>query len=308
MVVNGRVGDKTFRRLRRFPRVSGWLFSAVDRFAVQTGEDARRLQALGVEGSRVTVVGNLKYEAAEPPVSESLETRLLALAAGRPLLVAGSTMAGEEAAVLAAYAATGGSARALLVLAPRHPERWEEVAHLLDTSGVAWRRRSALDRPVDVTASEDEEADDTLSRRQVAVVLLDSLGELAGLYRLAAAAFVGGTLTPTGGHNPLEPARFGRATAVGPSMFNFRDMAAQFDRAGAWRRIADAAELGHTWRGWLDDAEAAREVGDRARRLVEDNRGALARTVAALAPLLERASTESARAAGEPALPVAASR
>ena len=84
------------------------------------------------------------------------------------------------------------------------------------------------------------------------MVLLDSLGELAGLYRLAAAAFIGGTLVPTGGHNPLEAARFGVPLAVGPAMHNFREMAEAFDRAGAWRRVADAGELGAAWREWLE--------------------------------------------------------
>jgi 3-deoxy-D-manno-octulosonic-acid transferase len=118
------------------------------------------------------------------------------------------------------------------------------------------------------------------------VVLLDSLGELAGLYRLATAAFIGGTLVPTGGHNPLEAARFGVPVAVGPSMYNFREMAGHFDRAGAWHRAADARALGEIWKKWLDDPAAAREQGARAIRLVEENRGALAKTIDMLAPLL----------------------
>ncbi len=117
-------------------------------------------------------------------------------------------------------------------------------------------------------------------------MLLDSLGDLAGLYRLAAAAFIGGTLAPTGGHNPLEAARFGVPVAVGPAMHNFREMAEAFDRSGAWRRVADAGELAAAWREWLDDPEAARAVGERGLRLVDENRGALARTVEMLEPLL----------------------
>jgi 3-deoxy-D-manno-octulosonic-acid transferase len=120
------------------------------------------------------------------------------------------------------------------------------------------------------------------------VVLLDSLGELAGLYRLAAAAFIGGTLVPTGGHNPLEAARFGVPIAAGPAMHNFREMAAAFDAAGAWRRVADARELAAAWREWLGDPAAARETGGRGLRLVEENRGALARTLEMLQPLLSQ--------------------
>jgi 3-deoxy-D-manno-octulosonic-acid transferase len=136
------------------------------------------------------------------------------------------------------------------------------------------------------------------------VVLLDSLGELASLYRLAAGCFVGGTLAPTGGHNPLEPARFGRAIAVGPSMHNFRDMAAQFDEAAAWRRVGDAGELAAAWRSWLDEPATAAALGARARSLVESNGGALERTFLVLAPLLARVAQvegASALAAGEAA-------
>jgi 3-deoxy-D-manno-octulosonic-acid transferase len=178
-------------------------------------------------------------------------------------------MAGEEAAVLDACREIGGGERALLVLAPRHPERWNEVEALLRARGVDFARRTALPSP-----------------GQPAVVLLDTLGDLAGLYRLAAAAFIGGTLVPKGGHNPLEAARFGVPVAVGPSMHNFRDMAEAFDQAGAWRRVADARELAAVWREWLDDPETAHAVGGHALQLVEENRGALARTLEMLEPVL----------------------
>jgi 3-deoxy-D-manno-octulosonic-acid transferase len=151
------------------------------------------------------------------------------------------------------------------VIAPRHPERWDEVAALLGNAV----RRSAI--------PEGARPD---------VVLLDSLGELAGLYRIAAGAFIGGTLVPKGGHNPLEPARFGVPVAVGPSMHNFRDMAERFDRAKAWRRVSSADELAAVWGEWLADPEAAREQGERGFRLLEENRGALGRTLEMLGPVL----------------------
>ncbi|HUO86263.1 MAG TPA: 3-deoxy-D-manno-octulosonic acid transferase [Thermoanaerobaculia bacterium] len=277
-VVNGRVGDTSFRRLRRVKPVLRLLFAAVDRFAVQSEEDRRRLTALGVAGERVTVTGNLKYDSPPPAPATALTASLAGLAAGRPLLVAGSTMPGEEAAVIAAHRLAGGGGSALLVIAPRHPERWDEVERLLAREGLAVVRRSAL--------GEAPGASSDAAGGRVDVVLLDSLGELAALYGEAAAAFVGGTLVSTGGHNPLEPARFGVPTAVGPSMDNFRQMAEDFDRAGAWERVTDAGTLGETWRRWLADPAAARLVGERARRLVEANRGATARTVEVLAPLL----------------------
>jgi 3-deoxy-D-manno-octulosonic-acid transferase len=184
-------------------------------------------------------------------------------------------MEGEEEAVLTAFAAAGGSKRALLVLAPRHPERWGAVEALIKARGFAAVRRTAL--PLDGTATSGD---------AVAVVLLDSLGELASVYGWARGSFVGGTLVPKGGHNPLEPARVGVPVAVGPSMENFREMAETFDRLAAWGRVTDAESLGVLWKGWLDRPDEARELGERALRLVLENRGAEERTLAMLAPLL----------------------
>jgi 3-deoxy-D-manno-octulosonic-acid transferase len=274
-VVNGRVGDRSNRRMLRLRAVLGPLFAAVDRFGVQTVGDRDRFVGLGIDPGRIVVTGNLKYESPEPPRKPELEEALKEVAAGRPLLLAGSTMAGEEAAVLDAFQATGGGESALLVIAPRHPERWNEVDALLQGRNAGHVRRSALGGGFDRPSTP-------------AVVLLDSLGELAGLYRLATAAFIGGTLAPTGGHNPLEAARFGVPIAVGPAMHNFREMAEAFDTAGAWRRVADAGELAAAWREWLANPAAARETGGRGLRLVEENRGALVRTVEMLAPLLKK--------------------
>ncbi len=284
-VANGRVSDRSFRRMRALRPLLAPLLAGVDRFGVQTGGDRAKLLALGVPAERVEVTGNLKYEAPEPVRAPAMEGEIRRLAAGRPVLLAGSTMAGEEEAVLDALDVLRRlDRRALLVLAPRHPERWDAVERLVLARGSALVRRSQI-------AAAGAAAPD--------VLLLDSLGELAGLYALAAAAFVGGTLVPTGGHNPLEPARFGVATAVGPSMENFRDMAAEFDRAGAWRRVADGRELGEVWAAWLADPTAAREVGGRAARLVEASRGTLERTLALLAPELQAAARSAA--AGRPA-------
>jgi 3-deoxy-D-manno-octulosonic-acid transferase len=289
-VVNGRVGDRTFRRLGRWPALARPLLDNVARFGAQTAEDARRLTALGVPADRVTVTGNLKYEAPPPAPLPALEAEVERLAGGRAVLVAGSTMPGEEALVLDAFAGAGGRSRALLVLAPRHPERFADVGRLLAARGLPWLRRSALHDEAAVAAASPP-----------AVLLLDSLGELAALYRLATACFVGGTLVPAGGHNPLEPARFGRPIAVGPAMDNFRDMAEQFDAAHAWRRVGSATDLGVAWDQWLrDPAAAAAGVGVAAQRLVEANQGALERTLALLAPLLAATTAAAPPAAITP--------
>jgi len=278
-VINGRVGDRSFRRMRRVRPLARFLFSGIERFGVQSAEDRGRLQALGVDAARLTVTGNLKFETPEPRANPDLDAALDRLAGGRPVVVAGSTMPGEEEQVLAAFAALGGGRRALLVLAPRHPERWDDVERLLAASGLAVVRRTRLPAQPAGTAPSGVSPD---------VLLLDSMGELAALFQQAAAAFIGGTLVGTGGHNPLEAARYGIPIAVGPSMQNFRDMAERFDRAGAWRRVVDGAELGRIWGEWLADPAAARAQGERAAALLVENRGALARTLEMLAPILAR--------------------
>ncbi len=268
-VVNGRISDHSFRRMRRLRPLLGPLLGRVDGFAVQTDEDRRRLIALGVPADRVRSTGNLKFETAEVEPQPSLESKLTELADGRPILIAGSTMQGEESQVLDGFDRIGGADRALLVLAPRHPERWNEVEELLRKTGLEVLRRSQW--------SAGERPD---------VLLLDSLGELAALYRVADAAFIGGTLVPTGGHNPLESARFGVPTVVGPSMENFREIAEIFDHAEAWERAADATQLAAVWERWLEDPEVARQIGQRGAEVISDNKGALKNTLDFLRPFL----------------------
>lgn len=277
LVANGRVGDKGFARMKKVAPLARRLLGAVDRFGVQSEIDRDRLIALGVPPERIAVTGNLKYDTPEPTLSRELSAAISDLAAGRSILVAGSTMAGEEEALLQATA--GLEARALLILAPRHPERWGEVAALLDRSGRSYLRRSA-------DGFSPASPSSVPARKKPAVLLLDSLGELAGLYKLASGAFIGGTLVPTGGHNPLEAARFGVPVAVGPSMHNFADMARRFDNSAAWCRAADAAQLGAAFRSWLDDPCGAGDLGRRGAALVEENRGAVARTIELIRPFL----------------------
>ncbi len=329
-VVNGRLGDRSFRRLKRLRalpgpfgglgrRLLGVLFDPIARFGVQTDDDRTRLLALGVEPERVRVTGNLKYDTRTPTTNPELESAVRRLAGGRAVLVAGSTMAGEESRVLEALARlnaatpsqavtrTGTRAgqepasegRALLVLAPRHPERWDAVAAEVTRAGLSMVRRSALD-PIDATdptaATEPDGPDELADPARRAgpgtpdVLLLDSLGELAGLYRLATAAFIGGTLVETGGHNPLEAACWGTPVVVGPSMENFRQIADEFDRHEAWARVRDAEDLAAAWSRWIDDRDAAERIGARGRDLIEANRGALTETLAMLSELVQALS------------------
>jgi len=275
VVVNGRVSDRSFARLRRLPRaLLRIFFGGVDRFALQTSLDRDRLAALGVPTDRLEVTGNLKFEATDPPRLDDLDRWVERLAGGRPILVAGSTMAGEERALVDAFASTGDLVDALLVVAPRHPERFDEVHELLRERFPSVARRSTPDEGAGAAPS---------------VALLDTLGELAALYRHARGAFIGGTLRRTGGHNPLEAARFGVPVAAGPSMENFREIAESFDRADAWVRVSSAAALASTWQRWLLDPSTAAVLGRRGRDLVEAGRGSLDRTRRLLEPFLPEA-------------------
>jgi len=281
-VINGRVSDRTFPRLHRFRGWLGPLFGPVDRFAMQSEADRDRLVALGVPEEKVVVTGNLKFDTSPQRAKPELASLVRGLASGRPVFIAGSTMSGEEEAILEAWAQSAGPSgeRHFLVLAPRHPERWEEVWNLLRQRRIEAARRSQPSPPAS----------------SCAVLLLDSLGELAGLYSLALAAFIGGTLVPTGGHNPIEPAAFAVPVLAGPHMENFREIAENFDAHGAWRRVANAAELAEVLAEWLAHPLAARLLGERGQQALNAHRGATQRTLAFLEPILHRGLTVAARA------------
>jgi 3-deoxy-D-manno-octulosonic-acid transferase len=272
-IVNGRLSERSFSRYRLVGAFVRRVLGEVDLFLMQALPHAERIRALGAPEARVQVTGNLKFDALTPVPSEALLSRFGRQARrSRPLLVAGSTMAGEEELVLAAFRRVRERvADAALLVAPRHPERFDSVPPLVVASGLRCVRRSALEPG----GWGDEE-----------VVLLDTLGELAMVYALADVVFVGGSLVPSGGHNVLEPASAGRPVIVGPHMANFREIADQFKAAGALVEVADAEQLGDAVSALLLDASRGRELGERGLRLVEDNRGAVRRTVEALAALV----------------------
>ena len=207
--------------------------------------------------------------------------RFFRFSESRPVVIAGSTMRGEEVTVLRAFARVrAGAPRALLVIAPRHPERFDEVERLARDEGFRTVRRSAL------TIDEEPAAD---------VVVLDTIGELAELYRLATIVFVGGSLVPTGGHNILEPAVFGRPILFGPHMENFQEIAAAFLEAGAAVQVGDEWELEAALRDLLADPARREALGRAAQAIVETNHGARERTLAAIAELLPPGGTRPAR-------------
>jgi 3-deoxy-D-manno-octulosonic-acid transferase len=279
--VNGRLSERSFRGYRRAlsysaGRLSGFLKQVLSDgrlFLMQSDEDAARLIALGAPGDRVLVTGNVKYDMAEPTdsaLSSWLEAELRANNRG-PVVIAGSVVANEEGAVLRAFAEVEREfPRALLILAPRKPEQFESAAAIVAKDGRKFLRRRDLVLNGAGNAALSEPAN---------VLLLDSLGELAGLYRLADAVFVGGSLVRGGGHNILEPAAFSKVPVYGPSMENFSEMSGKFLAAGAAIQVRSPEELGSSWVGLLQEPERAARMGASARELVDRNRGATQRVL-----------------------------
>jgi 3-deoxy-D-manno-octulosonic-acid transferase len=273
-IVNGRLSERSFGRYRLVSVFLRQVLGEVDLFLMQATPHADRVRALGAPMARVQVTGNLKFDAAEAPQpSEALVARFgPAARAERPLFVAGSTTAGEEELVLAAFRRVLERVpRAALLLAPRHPERFDRVATLVASFGLGCVRRSTLEPG----GWGDEE-----------VVLLDTLGELSSVYALADVVFVGGSLVAAGGHNILEPVAAGRPVIVGRHMENFQEIADQFRSAGALVQVADASQLGEAVAALLLDPTRRRELCERGQRVLEENRGAVRRTVDALLALV----------------------
>jgi 3-deoxy-D-manno-octulosonic-acid transferase len=273
-VVNARISDRSWPSYRRFRSLLRRLLANVDLFLAQTPEDAARLQDIGASPERVRVAGNLKFDIpapAPPPIVETLRKSLTASAAG-PILVCGSTVDGEEPLLLKGFEnVLVQHPRAVMLLAPRHPERFPAVAALLDEMSIRFWRRSLWNGEA-LTGG---------------VLLLDTIGELAALYALADIAFVGGSLVPRGGHNIIEPAQHGVATVVGNHTENFRDIVSLFQSRDAVR-IVGPAELPLVWMELLaNDAERI-ALGQRAAETMRSQIGATARTVDALQELLAR--------------------
>jgi len=279
--VNGRLSERSFRGYGRAllysaGALAGFLKKVLSDgtlFLMQSEDDAARLIALGAPGERVFITGNLKYDLAEPnesPLSEWLEAALTR-SNRRPVVVAGSVLANEEVAVLRAFAGVEREfPGALLILAPRKPEQFDKAAAIVAESGRKLLRRRDLVFNGGGNAALPEPA---------GVFLLDSLGELAGLYRLADAVFVGGSLVPGGGHNILEPAAFSKVPIYGPSMENFREMSGKFLAAGAAIQVKSPEDLGAAWGALLREPERAARMGTCARELVDRNRGATERVL-----------------------------
>jgi len=272
LVVSGRISDRSFPRYRRFGSLLRATMGRLSAVGARSERDAERFAALGVPPDRIEVTGDLKLEPSREPAS--LDPALDAMLGEAPLLVAGSTHPGEDAAVLAAFEAALAAGHSLaLVVAPRHPKRWDEAARVLAASGRRVVRRSrGADRPL--AAGE--------------ILLLDSLGELGGLWPRARVAFVGGSLVPVGGHNVLEPVQAGRHVLFGPHTSSARDAAERVLSLGVGTRVRDASDLCDAVRAMLERADDARAV-QRVQHALAAHRGATARSLGLLDRVLEAA-------------------
>jgi 3-deoxy-D-manno-octulosonic-acid transferase len=273
-VVNARLSPGSFAGYRRVAGRLRTLLEPLQLVLARTKADAERFAGLNVSRERIVVSGNVKYDLEADRRPLDWEDDVRRLAGGRPIIVAGSTMEGEEAQVLDALEGLGGNgAEPFLILAPRHPERFDAVARMLADRGIVFSRRSGGE---DLAPDAD-------------VFLIDTIGELARAYRMAQVAFIGGSLVPTGGHNPLEPAVWGVPVLSGPHVHNFKEVYDEMIDAGGARLVADSSELRVAVAAWLDEPQFAAAAGESGREVVERNRGATARSVTALLELMSRA-------------------
>jgi 3-deoxy-D-manno-octulosonic-acid transferase len=285
VIVSARLSERSAARWRRVASLLHPAFSSGVIVAAQSDEDARRFESLGVPAANVRICGNVKFDrltsAAVRLNGQALRSRY---AAARTLWVAGSTHPGEEQAALAAHAALRAArGDALLVIAPRHQPRFEQVAKLLQESGQSWARFSNVG------------GEGVAAPADVSVLLLDTLGDLENFYAAADLAFVGGSLVPVGGHNLLEPAALGVATLAGPYQHNAPDIAQRLAARDAVLMVRNEAELATAVLRLMADAPERRRRAEAARAAVAENRGALERVLAIVSESLAAAAAPRAR-------------
>lgn len=279
VLVNGRISSRSYPRYKIAKPFFKNVLADVDRFCMQTEESARRVVDIGADPAKVVVTGSLKFDSLDIPGAPTVDgrgqnrvLRYFRMSSGRPVIIAGSTMREEEQIVLQAFRRIKSStANPLLLIAPRHPERFAEVAQLARDQAFVTVKRS------DLQIDAEPRAD---------VVVLDTIGELAQVYQVATAVFVGGSLVDTGGHNILEPAVFGKPIVFGPHMHNFKEIAEAFIAQDAAVQVSGPRGLEEALVALLTDPVRRARLGAAARALVESNRGAKDKCLAIIAQLL----------------------
>ena len=271
VLANARLSERSARGYRRISWLVEPMFAALDWVAVQTQAEAMRFERLGVRPQAMLVTGSIKFDLHPDPETRRQAEALRASWGARPVWIAASTHAGEDEQVLAAHRhVLETHPEALLILVPRHPERFADVAELIEKAGMPLVRRSAGVAP---TATDQ-------------VFLGDSMGELMLLYGCADVAFVGGSLVATGGHNYLEPAALGLPIISGPHRYNFTEISELLEGAGALRQVRDIKTLAAAINEWLEHPKVASQAGAAGQRVVQDNQGALDRLLNGIAQRL----------------------
>jgi 3-deoxy-D-manno-octulosonic-acid transferase len=281
-IVNGRLSDRSVKRYSIIGKFMKRVLRRVDLALMQTTEDAKRLVSLGIRSSKVKVTGNLKFDQRQSETELTAELRRrFSISAGSPLIVAASTHAPEERLVLEAFRDVykkSGEHLPRLLIAPRHPERFDDVENLIDKSGFRHVRRSSRPNAVDELAD---------------VILLDSIGELRAVYPLAEVVFVGGSLIRHGGQSVLEPASAGRAIVTGHHTSNFKAVIEEFSARNAVIQLPDLSEheivreLAELFRSLLVSADLRERLGNNAQLVMDENRGATAKTIQQLRTFLQ---------------------
>jgi len=282
VLINGRISDRSFPKYFRLRQFFGPILSQFDRLCMQSRQDKQRAIELGVPEDRVNNIGNLKYDyqlARDPSRERLVEDLKGLLGAGDNLIwLCGSTREREEGLLLPVFQTLRVDSPELRwIIAPRHPQRSEEVEKLLRAAGLAVLRRSRLDQEGATEPTFPYDA-----------VVIDTIGELPYLFALADIVFIGGSLVPWGGHNVIEPAYFGKPILFGPYMQNFREIAETFLENYAALQVSDPRELSSRMQDLLRDARARNWLGRNARKVIRDNQGATERTIEIIRLYLER--------------------
>src|SRR5687767_11899524 len=288
-LVNGRISRQSFRRYSSIKFFLRRVLEAVNIAVMQSDADASRLQDLGMRGDRIQTAGNLKFDADALPSTAERTAEIcyrFGLDHGTPLILAASTHAPEEKIVLESFRKLRASQPVRLMLAPRHPERFAEVAALIQNSGMTWAKRT--NAPNDADADAD-------------VILLDTIGELPAAYTLATVVFVGGSIVNRGGHNVLEPAAAGVPVVTGAHTHNFHAIVDLMNEANAVVQLpaleghAASEELARVMNGLLGDPQHRNELATHAKQLIATNQGAAQRTINLIAPLLSTKRRDSSQ-------------
>jgi 3-deoxy-D-manno-octulosonic-acid transferase len=276
VVVSGRISSHSYRKYRLARLFFSRVLANIDAFYMQTEEDARRIISIGADGGRVITLGNLKCDQDIPQLTAGEKEQLhgtLNLRPGQNIFIAGSTHRGEEEMVLGVFKRLKESfADLTLILAPRHPERFGEVANLIARSGFAGVRKTELTGRDAGPLSE--------------VILLDTIGELSKLYSIGTIIFVGGSLVPTGGHNVLEPAAYRKAVLFGPHMDNFQEIARCLIESGGGLQVNDTEGLFVKAKSLLDNESERNHLGEKAFQVIARNQGTTRKAMEAIGAFL----------------------